>query len=99
MYTYILSVLNQADKPTVTNHQSRIAWNLTSATVCDEAAMIMGHEMAHALREHARERMATASGGKGIAFLSTHPSGPDRIRQLEANVPKVMGLYEAARKG
>ena len=43
--------------------------------------------------------MAKAGGGKGIAFLSTHPSGPDRIRQLEANVPKVQGLYEAARKG
>lgn len=136
----------------------------------DEAAMIMGHEMAHALREHARERlakstatslglrlgaellglgnlgaaaadmgsqlltlkfsredeseadlvglelaargafqpnasvslwqkMAKAGGGNGIAFLSTHPSGPQRIQQLQANVPKVQGLYEAARKG
>ncbi|MDP3136291.1 MAG: M48 family metalloprotease, partial [Burkholderiaceae bacterium] len=45
------------------------------------------------------EKMGRASAGAGgPGFLSTHPSGPERIRQLQANVPKVQHLYEQSRK-
>ena len=135
----------------------------------DEVAMVMGHEIAHALREHARARMgknaatgigasllsqmfglgdigqtltrygaqlltlqfsrsdeseadlvgmeiaaragynpraaitlwqkmATAGRGAPPQWLSTHPSGNTRIRDLESNLPKVMPLYERANR-
>ena len=132
----------------------------------DEAAMGMGHEIAHALREHARERMAKSQitrlganllgelvgGGRyagafqlggnllslkfsrddeteadvvgldlaaragfdpraGVSlwqkmaaankkapleFLSTHPAGDHRIKEIEKHLPEVMPLYEGA---
>ncbi len=135
----------------------------------DEVAMIMGHEMAHALREHARERMGKTAAtrvGAGIVssllglgavgdtmlhmggqlltlkfsredeseadlvgldlaaragyrpeagvtlwqkmleanrgappeFLSTHPAGQTRIRDMQAVLPRVQPLYERAEK-
>jgi predicted Zn-dependent protease len=141
----------------------------------DEVAMVMGHEIAHALREHARERMGKATATNGIAtigstvasvffgvnpqitdlvakqganlinlkfsrddeteadlvgmelaaragynpeagvtlwqkmseankgappqWLSTHPSGNTRIHEIQANLPKVMPLYNQAKSG
>jgi len=132
----------------------------------DEVAVVMGHEIAHALREHARERIAKSelthlganllgqvvAGGKfagafeaggslltlkfsrnnesdadvvgldlaaragfdpraGVTlwqkmsqanrgappqWLSTHPSGPNRIREIEKHLPEVLPLYEKA---
>ena len=140
----------------------------------DELAAVMGHEIAHALREHARERIARqmstqavstigsialqiltgvqldpeltgtvgqavfvlpnsreneqeadtigvelmaragydpraalslwqkmgqATGGGGPPeFLSTHPSGATRLRDLQGYVDKVMPLYQAAKR-
>ena len=135
----------------------------------DEVAMVMGHEIAHALREHARERvgktaatrgaielgsallglggggryladmggqlvtlkfgrddetesdlvgmelaaragydpragislwnkMAAANKGAPPEWLSTHPSGSSRIKDIEAALPQVMPLYERAAK-
>ena len=36
---------------------------------------------------------AKAGGGQPPQFLSTHPSHESRIREIEANLPKVMPLY------
>jgi len=139
----------------------------------DEVAMVMGHEIAHALREHARERMGKSMATNGLSrlggaliagflgidarvtdavaqqgaqllslkfsredeseadlvgmelaaragynpragvslwqkmsaankgappqWLSTHPSGNTRIKDIEANLPKVNPLYERAK--
>lgn len=140
----------------------------------DEVAMVMGHEIAHALREHARERMGKSMATQGLArlggailgqkygidptitnaaadgsaklltlkfsredeseadlvgmelaaragfdpragvslwqkmgaaskgappqWLSTHPSGTSRIKDIEKNLPKVLPLYARAQR-
>jgi predicted Zn-dependent protease len=44
------------------------------------------------------QKMLASEKSGAPQFLSTHPSAPNRIRQLEAAVPKVMPLYQAARQ-
>ncbi len=41
-------------------------------------------------------KMAAASRGEPPQFLSTHPGHANRIREIEANLPKVLPLYEKA---
>src|SRR5512139_1739137 len=44
------------------------------------------------------EKMGAASGNGPPQFLSTHPSPDNRLQALNALVPKMMPLYEKARK-
>ena len=42
------------------------------------------------------KKMIAAGGNTGSAWLSTHPSGPQRIASLEADIPIVMPIYQGA---
>ena len=44
------------------------------------------------------QKMAEASQRAPVELLSTHPSGPTRISDIEGNLPKVEGLYARAAK-
>ncbi len=44
------------------------------------------------------EKMAAANQRGSVELLSTHPSGPTRISDIRANLPKVEGLYARAPK-
>ena len=45
------------------------------------------------------QKMAKVGGGGGPEFLSTHPASGSREKQLEADIPRVLPLYQAAKKG
>jgi predicted Zn-dependent protease len=45
-----------------------------------------------------RKMMAASSGGRPPQFLSSHPTEASRVQQIEALLPTVMPLYEAARR-
>ena len=44
------------------------------------------------------QKMAAASQRSQVELLSTHPSGPTRISDIQRNLPKVDGLYLRAEK-
>jgi len=44
------------------------------------------------------KKMGAAGGGGGPEFLSTHPSDQSRLKDIEKNIPRVLPLYQAARK-
>jgi predicted Zn-dependent protease len=43
------------------------------------------------------QKMSAANKGAPPQWLSTHPSGNTRIEEIQANLPKVMPLYERAK--
>ena len=43
------------------------------------------------------QKMASASKGQSLEFMSTHPSGKTRIEDIQRQLPKVIPLYETAR--
>jgi predicted Zn-dependent protease len=44
-------------------------------------------------------KMNAAGGAGQPEFMSTHPAPGNRIASLQANIAKVMPLYQAANKG
>ena len=64
-----------------------------------ELAARAGHDPRAAVvvwQKMSRLAQVSAKGGSGQPpqFLSTHPSNDNRIREIEANLPKVLPLYQ-----
>ena len=45
------------------------------------------------------DKMDQASRSRHLEFLSSHPGGPNRIRAIQAQLPSVLPLYQAAVQG
>jgi len=44
------------------------------------------------------QKMTSAGSAGGGGFLSSHPSDSSRVAQIQALLPTVMPLYQAARR-
>ena len=44
------------------------------------------------------QKMAAANSRAPLEFLSTHPAGENRIREIEKHLPEVMPLYAKAKR-
>jgi predicted Zn-dependent protease len=86
------------------NQVASVTFQLPHSREQESEADVMGLElMARAGYDpHAAvrvwEKMQAAEKSSPPQFLSTHPSAPNRISQLQAAIPKVMPLYQAAVK-
>ena len=65
-----------------------------------ELAARAGHDPRAAVSVWQKMQKLSQASGKGQPpqFISTHPSHENRIREIEANLPKVLPLYEKARR-
>jgi predicted Zn-dependent protease len=84
------------------NQVASVTFQLPHSREQESEADLMGLElMARAGYDphaavHVWQKMLAAEQSSPPQFLSTHPSAPNRIAQLEAAIPRVMPLYRAA---
>ncbi|WP_373973901.1 M48 family metallopeptidase [Chitinibacter sp. SCUT-21] len=81
-----------------------VALALPNSRTHESEADVMGLELAARAGYNPQaavtlwQKMAAASKGAPPEFLSTHPSNQSRIAELQAKIPMVQPLYEAAKK-
>jgi predicted Zn-dependent protease len=79
-------------------------WSLKFSRADESEADLIGMEIAARAGYDPRtavtlwQKMMGANTGEPPAILSDHPSSPTRLRDIEANLPRVMPLYERADK-
>jgi len=64
-------------------------------------AVVLGHEVAHALADHGNERMSQMNkqdGQRPPQFLSTHPAPETRIADIKKYIPEALPYYEKSTK-